>query len=258
MISPLFSSVGSEADAAGSRLIDFHTHVLPGMDDGSGSVEESLQMLEASVRQGVFCMVLTPHFYADTDNPEHFLKKRSRSLEMLKQHMRAPMPLLIPGAEVQYFSGITGVKELPLLCVDQTHLLLLEMPFRKWSSRVLDDVTELNNRRDIRIVIAHIDRYLEDQPKGTLEYLLHQRILIQANTDYFIRCCHRRKALRMLAQGGIHLIGSDCHNMTSRPPKMGECFRIIRSKLGREAAASLQDTSVRLLLHDQREDIIIR
>ncbi len=252
MSSSFFPSAENAFGVSGNGLIDFHTHVLPGMDDGSSSVQESLQMLEASMRQGVFGMVLTPHFYANTDNPVHFLEKRSRSLDKLKQHMRIPMPLLIPGAEVQYFSGITEVKELTQLCVDQTDLLLIEMPFRKWSSRVLDDVMQLNSRDNLRIVIAHIDRYLEEQPKGTLEYLVNNRVLIQANAEYFIRFFHRYKALRMLDQGDIHLLGSDCHNMTSRPPQMGECFRIIRSKLGSEAAERIRKNTVQLLLHDQK------
>ena len=54
-------------------MIDFHSHVLPGVDDGSKSMEQSLQMLEASVQQGVTHMVATPHFYASRMDPDSFL-----------------------------------------------------------------------------------------------------------------------------------------------------------------------------------------
>ena len=55
-------------------MIDFHTHILPEMDDGSESVEESIQMLELSAGQGVKWMVATPHFYADREDPKTFLE----------------------------------------------------------------------------------------------------------------------------------------------------------------------------------------
>ena len=58
-------------------IIDFHTHVLPAMDDGSRSVEESLQMLRMEAEQGIFHVVATPHFYPQYDNPEQFLRKRT-------------------------------------------------------------------------------------------------------------------------------------------------------------------------------------
>jgi len=233
-------------------LTDFHTHLLPGMDDGSSSVEESLRMLHMSAKQGVRCIVLTPHFYADRDTPAHFLTKRARALDTLKQYVKPSDPLLIPGAEVKYFSGITAMDDLTALCVGSTRLLLLEMPFQKWSSQVLADVLELNSRKDLTIVIAHVERYMDLQPKGTLEHLVNNRILIQSNAEYFIHFLSRRKALQMLANGWIHLLGSDCHNTDSRPPCMGECIRIIRKKLGDETAKRLQTDALKLLLNSQR------
>lgn len=237
---------------SGNQLVDFHTHLLPEMDDGSSSVEESLHMLDMSARQGVVCVVLTPHFYANSDTPSHFLEKRTRSLHMLKQHLKTPSPILIPGAEVHYFSGITAMDGIERLCIEQTGMLLLEMPFKKWSSQVMDDVLELNSRKGLRIVIAHLERYINDQPKGTWEYLVANRILVQSNAEFFINFFSRRRAMQMLEGGWIHLLGSDCHNTGTRPPRMGECIRLIREKLGDETAARIQTNSIRLLLRDQK------
>ena len=61
-------------------MIDIHSHILPGMDDGSSSIEESLAMARESARQGVRLIAATPHFYATEENPHRFLARVSRTL----------------------------------------------------------------------------------------------------------------------------------------------------------------------------------
>ncbi|MEI3569540.1 MAG: CpsB/CapC family capsule biosynthesis tyrosine phosphatase [Roseburia faecis] len=68
-------------------LIDFHTHILPEIDDGSRNVEMSLNMLAAQREQQVDEIVATPHFYAQKDSVEEFLLRRQRSYEKLKTKM---------------------------------------------------------------------------------------------------------------------------------------------------------------------------
>ena len=62
---------------------DFHSHILPEIDDGSSSVEESLAMLQAERDQGIQSVVATPHFYAHHDSPERFLKRRAAARQRL-------------------------------------------------------------------------------------------------------------------------------------------------------------------------------
>ena len=62
-------------------MVDFHTHILPQMDDGSQSVEQTLQMLSFLADQGVKTVVATPHFYAHRDQPDAFLAKNNRKKE---------------------------------------------------------------------------------------------------------------------------------------------------------------------------------
>ena len=60
-------------------MIDFHTHILPGVDDGSRSIEESLAMLQAEADAGIERVVFTPHFYASQNSPKDFLRRRKDS-----------------------------------------------------------------------------------------------------------------------------------------------------------------------------------
>ena len=61
------------------KVVDFHTHILPGIDDGSSSAEESLAMLQMEKEQGIDTVVVTPHFYPQEDRPERFLKRRKEA-----------------------------------------------------------------------------------------------------------------------------------------------------------------------------------
>lgn len=81
-------------------MIDLHTHILPGMDDGSRDVLESLAMLEASAAQGVGLVAATPHFYAEENSPERFLSRRAEAAQRLRAALRPGLPEIRLGAEV--------------------------------------------------------------------------------------------------------------------------------------------------------------
>ena len=70
-------------------MFDFHSHILPGIDDGSKDAETSVNMIAEEIRQGVSGIALTPHFYADTDDPETFLEKRARAFDELREATKA-------------------------------------------------------------------------------------------------------------------------------------------------------------------------
>lgn len=199
-------------------MIDFHTHILPHMDDGSGSVEESIAMLRAEAALGITDVILTPHYYADENSPTEFLARRARSWENLAPHLTEELPRVHLGAEVQYFEGISAVKDIRSLQIGETQLMLLEMPFCRWTDRMVDDVLALNELPDNRIVLAHIERYLDMQMPGICAELKNCGILIQTNVSYFANWRTRYRAMRMLSRGEIDFLGSDCHNMSYRRP----------------------------------------
>ncbi len=208
-------------------VIDFHTHILPGVDDGSKSVEQSISMLQEETRQGVDLVVMTPHFYASQNDIPTFLNRRAKAWENLREYLNDDLPQVRLGAEVQYFEGICQTENLSDLQVEGTELLLLEMPFRKWSERMLYDILELNDRENQQVVLAHIERYLKFQDKDIWDRLLRDYVLMQVNGSFFIKLETRYKAKSMLRHGQIHLVASDCHNMTSRAPNLGKAYQII-------------------------------
>lgn len=208
-------------------MIDIHSHVLPGMDDGSRSVEESLAMLEALAAQGIAYVAATPHFYAEENSPETFLTRRSASVERLREAWGPGLPELKLGAEVCYFEGIGRCEGIERLCIEDTDLLLLEMPFCRWSHHVLHEVWELQTQSRVTVLLAHIERYMRHQDKDVWRDLAEWGVLNQCNASFFLDWRTRPKAMRMLRSGQIHLLGSDCHNMEERPPRLGEALEVL-------------------------------
>ncbi len=222
-------------------MTDIHCHVLPQMDDGSRSVEESLAMLEAMADQGVGCVVATPHFYAGENSPERFLARRAASMEKLTRAWRPGLPALKLGAEVCFFEGMSRYEGLGALKIEDTGILLLEMPFCRWTQRMLQEVWALASRTTV--LLAHIERYLRWQDGKTWDLLADRGVLNQCNASFFLNWQTKHKALRMLRGGKVHLLGSDSHNMDSRPPELGKAL----AALGREDREILEKNSRRFL-----------
>ena len=217
-------------------MTDFHMHVLPGMDDGSRDVGMSVAMLERSASYGVDAVAATSHFYAQDNSIARFLARRQSAYGRLNEAVgeRGDLPQLLLGAEVLYFSGMSAAEDLDALCLEGTDLLLLEMPFVPWTDRVLREV-EAIQRSGLQVVAAHIERYMSIQPRRTMEAFLDLGTFIQCNGEFFLSRWTVRQSLRMFRQGQIQFLGSDAHNMTSRPPDLGEAAEVIAKRLGREA-----------------------
>ena len=208
-------------------MIDFHSHILPGIDDGSRDLEESIRLLDASAEQSVDTIIATPHFYANRTSPDKFLRKRNEVAKYLFCSLKKEHPRILLGAEVYFFEGIHRSEAIKELRIADTPLLLLEMPFSKWSDHMIDEVLLFNEERDVRIVLAHIERSAKYQKKGVLEEMIRHGVLLQSNAEFFISRKTRRKALKMLNDGMIHFLGSDCHNSDSRPQNIGEAYELI-------------------------------
>ena len=118
--------------------------------------------------------------------------------------------------------------------IENTDLLLLEMPFSRWTEYTVKELLELASSGKFTIMLAHIERYLSLQNASVLERLYDSGILMQSNASFFVDFFKKKKALNYLKNGKIHFIGSDCHNMISRPPELQKAYTYIAKKLGEE------------------------
>lgn len=218
-----------------STVVDFHTHILPGVDDGSTSLEESIALLRMEKQQGIDCVVATPHFYANHDTPERFLKRRALAKQSLREEMQKhkDLPELKIGAEVYFFKGISASDAISELTIDSNRCILIEMPVSPWTDSMYRELEDLYVKRGILPIVAHVDRYISRfHTYGIPKRLSELPVLVQANAEFFLQRSTASMAMRMLKKDEIHLLGSDCHNLKSRKPDLGGAVALIRKRLG--------------------------
>lgn len=197
-------------------IIDFHSHILPGVDHGSDSVKTSLEMLAQAANAGVVGIVATPHYYAHEISVEHFLEKRDAGYRALQKAIQGT-PLekikIFRGAEVALEQKLIENGEIEKLVIEGTDTLLLEMPqMGLWQGWMYDAVYEIPNQYHVSLVIAHIDRYL----KSNLERLLNMGVTAQINASSLFDGSQKKFIRNLCHQGLVNLLGSDAHDPQER------------------------------------------
>lgn len=210
-------------------MIDWHTHILPEMDDGSKTQEMSCQMIEELCSQGVEEVFATPHFYPENgETPSDFVKRRQVSCgKLVSNPFYSHIHL---GAEVSICAEIAGIDGLALLKLGKTPYILLEPPYEDWQEWVYQTIFAVEARHKLKPVIAHVDRYFDIvRDKKKIWRLAELGYTIQINTSVF-RKSRFHPVYKLIKEYDRIILGTDTHNMTSRPPRIEE--KILRKKIG--------------------------
>ena len=205
-------------------MIDFHTHILPHLDDGAKDIEVSKGMLQAELAQGTKTVVFTPHYYGRKHSPAHFIAQRDEAFKRLKPHLPEGMQYKL-AAEV-HFTGVNvpAYEELCKLAIEGTKYILLEFPFTsKWTWELLDKLADFIYDTGYTPIIAHVERYREVLEKPSLvTELIDMGCLMQVNAQSFLEKGGKGFAYTLLKHGYVHCIGSDTHDTEIRTPDMLE------------------------------------
>ena len=216
-------------------MIDLHNHLLPGLDDGPADVAGSLEMARVAVAAGITTMACTPHVAATYPNRAGQI--RSAVVRLRGELEAAELPLEIcPGAEIS-----TDVidrlddDELRLLSLNDSGWLLVEAPFAGWPLRLPTLIGELEIR-GFRVLIAHPERAqaIQHNP-DRLRDLVGRGALAQGNASSFVGDHGRvvaKTAQLLMRNGLIHVLASDAHSATWRPPGVGEGQKVAARALG--------------------------
>ena len=120
--------------------------------------------------------------------------------------------------------------ELERLCIGKSDYILIEMPFRDWQPYMIDEVEEISQVTGLRVIIAHIERYLDQDKRLVKRLIENPDMLMQCNAEFFIERRTQSKSIKMLKKGVIDLIASDSHNLDRRRPNIAEAVGIIENK----------------------------
>lgn len=229
-------------------MIDFHAHILSGIDDGARSSALAVDMLSASYRQGIDTVISTSHCYVTDPASIHtFLDRRAARYARLcavANQSPAPLPHIRLGAEVHMERDFSAYPDIDKLCIEGTDYMLVEMPYGRWRQDLYDCLYSLR-LHGIRPILAHIERYAAHARE--FNNLRGLDLLYQVNADSFFQNPGKRFLAKLYADGMIHVLGSDMHDMDRRAPHMQKAVRIIRQKYGKELLLYLQQNAETIL-----------
>ena len=227
-------------------MIDIHSHILPGVDDGAATPDAALAMLRHSLEEGIHIQWLTPHLGRPPfDRPWAEIERRFAQLQTLVEAENLSIELYL-AAEIHIGPHILEmVRRNTLPCCGHWNgqpALLLELPFELIPHGTLNLIRWLG-RQGIRPILAHPERLrpLQNDP-ARLEAFLEAGCLVQLTaaslTGLFGRPA-RQAATTFLQQGWVHFLASDCHNLHRRVPGLREGYRAASAIVGEAAARRL-------------------
>lgn len=224
---------------------DMHSHILPELDDGSKSVEVSLEIIEKLRKQNVKNICFTPHYYSDEESIESFLSKRQEAVEKLLPHLPSDVNICV-GAEVFITRYLFNNKNLSGLCYGNSEYILCEFGFdSKFDDNTMEYIYRLQSNYGLTPVLTHIERYHNLMKNIRLvEDLIDDGVIIQTNTESLMDNRLKRKILKYIKKDCIDILGTDCHSLTrGNPEDYTPAIDLITKKCGREYLKKILHTS---------------
>ena len=235
-------------------FIDFHTHILPMIDDGSSDCGTSAEMLSCLKRQGVGTVVLTPHFYTDRESLSSFLRRRETAWEALAPILEQTEMDAVLACEMHFSDYIFNCSDIGALCI-RDRFLVTELPYSFAFTEIqISKIGRLISSYNITPVLAHIERYPEllkncDCLDELIEMGCRTQINLGALCDGGIRL--RKTVLALIQSNRVHVVGTDCHNMKSRSPCYVPGVQVIAKKLGEDFVRLLTGNAESMLQQDE-------
>ena len=213
-------------------VLDFHAHVLPGVDHGSDSVETSLYQLSEAKKCGVKHIFATSHFYPSRHSVDSFISLRNEAFSRLSEKLEEGHPKLHLGAEVLLCDGIDTMPGLSKLLIEGTSTLLLELPSADFSKSYGDIVYSLV-RGGVDVVLAHAERYREEH----IDFLVQNGARLQINASSLCGWFIPASIRRWMLDGHVVAVGSDIHMRDSKAYKH---FRTAEKRIQRYISPILE------------------
>lgn len=237
-------------------MVDFHSHILPGIDDGAKNLEHSVEMLTMLKEQGVDTVIATPHFYDSITKIDKFLEERNRAYNLLVNRIyrdNLSVPKVKLGAEVYLSADIVGSRDLEKLCIDGTECILIEMPRGFWFDWVYESINALIVERKFTPMIAHLERYASSKrDMKKFNKLLEQDVFVQINTDSVMNRKTWKIIKSLLKNDNAHIIASDVHDTLERRPQFDASRKKIIRRFGVDKWNVLLSNSDKLLYMNEK------
>jgi len=236
-------------------MIDIHSHILPNLDDGSGSLEQSIEMAKTAANSGTTLLYATPHhangmYWNDAQTVTNAVAKLNYELQL-----RA-IPLQVkPGSEIRVYKNLlddldNGI----ILSLDHSRYILIEFPPRGIPEQIKELIHELKVMGKVA-VLAHPERNLAiaRNPQKLVD-LVELGVLCQVTAGSISGAFGskiRRFASKLCEANLVHFVGSDAHNTSTRSCQLAEAYHTVSTQLGQRFSEYYQQNARELAANNE-------
>ena len=244
-------------DITMDKIIDIHTHVLPGVDDGSKSINESLAIIDYLAGLGIHDIVLTSHYIKGTGY-NYNVKERLYALNNLEKELADRNVSLYLGNEVYLCDEVIDLYKRKDICtINNSRYMLVELPLSSYYKNFPNALCDLNEHGIVPIV-AHPERYKFIQSdKDKISKILEFDCLLQINIDSLIGK-YGRKAQKiakfLLKKDLVSFVATDTHYV-SDPKKLEKAYKKLKKIVGKEKYEELTYTNPRKVLENKKINV---
>jgi protein-tyrosine phosphatase len=233
-------------------LIDLHCHILPGLDDGAASVEDSLQMSRQAELDGIAVVCATPHIRHDHAIDVAEIARRVADLQRLVSRAGIGVRLAPGGELAETEADALGESQLQLVSLGQAGAWLLLEPAPGPLGDGLEELVRRLRARGYRSIVAHPERHAGTDFEQRLRCLTALGCLIQWTAQFILDSAPDQLALRLAGEGLVHLLGSDAHSSRfGRPVRLRAAFARLSEVCSEERISWMAGEAPRAILRGE-------
>ncbi len=240
-------------------MIDFHTHIIPQIDDGSRGVEETFNIIREAEEVGFNKIISTSHYLIDKyEAKEEERKVLLNAIEKKTNESIGSIELYL-GSEIYVDMNIVNfLKEKKASTINNSRYVLFELPMKRKFLEIKEVIYKLIENRYIPI-IAHPERYVfvQQNPNKLIDFI-EMGVLFQANYGSFIGIYgnEAKKTVKKLIKNDmIHFLGSDVHKQNSIYPQIPKCIKKIKKIISERKFEKLSSLNPECVLNNEQIDI---
>lgn len=236
-------------------MIDFHSHIIPEIDDGSRSIEETMLLLKEAKNAGFNTIISTSHYLTGTYEFDE--SSRNQFLEVIQKgasNLNINIELKLGSEIYACYDIVELLKEHKASTINGTNYVLFELPMQMEMLNLKNIIYNLLGN-GYRPIIAHPERYsyVKEDPNWLIEYL-ELGVLFQANYGSIIGMYGKeaQKTVKLLLKNNmIHFLGSDAHKAKTIYVKMPEIVQELRKVLERDEFKKLTRLNAQVVLENK-------
>ena len=240
-------------------MIDFHAHILPNIDDGSKSIEETFNLIKEAQQAGFDTIVSTSHYmegYYEVENKERRIWIDALNEKLKEQNINVQLYL---GNEIYITENIINLLENDKASsINNSNYVLFEMPLNVEPLNLNDVLFEML-RCKIIPVLAHPERYAFVQKNPDMLYELAEKgILMQCNFGSFIGQYGTKAeiiAKELLLKDMVQFLGTDVHKQETVYPNMPKIMSALNKLVGEEKVKQITEINPMLAMNNKKFDV---